>query len=116
MNPPAHYEVELYTQFGEFEYMVDAYTGEVLGGPSGVLESSGTTTTTPSTGRPSSASGISAEAAKSAALAAAGLTESQVSALTSRGTTTTGGWNTTSRSGTTVQSMSSKSTAPAVPC
>ena len=82
---PAHYEVELYTQFGEFEYVVDAYTGEVLGGPSGVLESSGGATTTPSTDRPSSASGISAEAAKSAALAAAGLTESQVSALTVKG-------------------------------
>ena len=83
---PAHYEVELYSYFGEYEYTVDAYTGEVLRGPANVLESSsGTTTTTPSTDRPSSASGISAEAAKSAALAAAGLTESQVSALTVKG-------------------------------
>ena len=29
---PAHYEVELHTQWGEFEYLVDAYTGKVLSG------------------------------------------------------------------------------------
>ena len=29
---PAHYEVELHTAWGEFEYLVDAYTGKVLGG------------------------------------------------------------------------------------
>ena len=28
----AHYEVELHTAWGEFEYLVDAYTGEVLSG------------------------------------------------------------------------------------
>ena len=82
---PAHYEVELYAQFGEFEYVVDAYTGEILRGQANVLESSGgTSTTTPSTGRPSS-TGISADEAKSAALAAAGLSESQVTALTVKG-------------------------------
>ena len=29
---PAHYEVELHTAWGEFEYLVDAYTGKVLSG------------------------------------------------------------------------------------
>ena len=29
---PAHYEVELQTPWGEFEYLVDAYTGKVLSG------------------------------------------------------------------------------------
>ncbi len=29
---PAHYEVELHTAWGEFEYLVDAYAGEVLSG------------------------------------------------------------------------------------
>ena len=29
---PAHFEVELHTQWGEFEYLVDAYTGKVLSG------------------------------------------------------------------------------------
>ena len=29
---PAHYEVELHTQWGEFEYLVDAYTGKVISG------------------------------------------------------------------------------------
>ena len=35
-NPP-HYEVELKTAWGEFEYIVDAFTGEVLSGPKDVL-------------------------------------------------------------------------------
>ena len=34
-NPP-HYEVELKTAWGEFEYIVDAFTGEVLSGPKDV--------------------------------------------------------------------------------
>ena len=29
---PAHYEVDLHTAWGEFEYLVDAYTGKVLSG------------------------------------------------------------------------------------
>ncbi len=29
---PAHYEVEMHTAWGEFEYLVDAYTGKVLSG------------------------------------------------------------------------------------
>ena len=35
-NPP-HYEVELKTAWGEFEYIVDAFTGEVLSGQKDVL-------------------------------------------------------------------------------
>ena len=34
---PAHYEVELHTAWGEFEYRVDAYTGEVLSGQKDLL-------------------------------------------------------------------------------
>ncbi|MCM1055873.1 MAG: PepSY domain-containing protein [Bacteroides sp.] len=29
---PPHYEVEIYTSFGEFEYKVDPYTGDILSG------------------------------------------------------------------------------------
>ena len=35
-NPP-HYEVELHTAFGEFEYIVDAFTGEILSGQKDIL-------------------------------------------------------------------------------
>ena len=34
---PAHYEVELHTAWGEFEYLVDAYTGNVLSGQKDLL-------------------------------------------------------------------------------
>ena len=34
---PAHYEVELHTAWGEFEYRVDAYTGKVLSGQKDLL-------------------------------------------------------------------------------
>ena len=34
---PAHYEVELQTAWGEFEYLVDAYTGKVLSGQKNLL-------------------------------------------------------------------------------
>lgn len=36
---PAHYEVELLTAYGEFEYLVDAYAGTVLSGPANVAAS-----------------------------------------------------------------------------
>ena len=45
-NPP-HYEVELKTAWGEFEYIVDAFTGEVLSGPRDVLNTSTTTPAAP---------------------------------------------------------------------
>ena len=41
---PAHYEVELHTAWGEFEYLVDAYTGKVISGQKDLL----TTASTPS--------------------------------------------------------------------
>ena len=41
-NPP-HYEVELKTAWGEFDYLVDAFTGEVLSGPRDLLNASAAT-------------------------------------------------------------------------
>ena len=78
-----HYEVELETRAGEFEYDVDAYTGAVLTGPADVLSGNtsggtGGTGGTPSgssgtTGGSGSAGDIGLEAAKAAALSRAGL-------------------------------------------
>ena len=97
-NPP-HYEVELKTAWGEFDYMVDAFTGEVLSGPKDVLNIRADTPvtpdpalTTPDTTPPAennvwqnpgnadvvSGTAIDQETAKKAALDHAGLTESQV--------------------------------------
>lgn len=45
-NPP-HYEVELKTAFGDFDYTVDAFTGEVLSGPKDVLNIRADTPVTP---------------------------------------------------------------------
>lgn len=69
---PAHYEVELEVPgHGELEYRVDAYTGQVLSGPANVKLSA-----------PVNQSGdIGMEAAKSAALRHAGLSEGQVQEL-----------------------------------
>lgn len=69
---PAHYEVELEVPgHGELEYRVDAYTGQVLSGPANVKLST-----------PVNPSGdIGMEAAKSAALKHAGLSEGQVQEL-----------------------------------
>ena len=96
---PPHYEVELKTAWGEFEYIVDAFTGEVLSGPQDVLNiradtpvapdlAPTTPDTTPSTEidvwrDPGNADVIGGavtdqETAKKAALDHAGLTESQV--------------------------------------
>ncbi|MEY8317616.1 PepSY domain-containing protein [Oscillospiraceae bacterium 50-58] len=44
---PPHYEVKLKTAWGEFEYIVDAFTGEVLSGPKDLLNTSTTTPETP---------------------------------------------------------------------
>lgn len=69
---PAHYEVELEVPgHGELKYRVDAYTGQVLSGPANVKRSA-----------PVNPSGdIGMEAAKSAALKHAGLSEGQVQEL-----------------------------------
>ena len=55
---PAHYEVELQTAWGEFEYLVDAYTGKVLSGQKDLLAavSASNETTKPSGEKPASAS------------------------------------------------------------
>ena len=55
---PAHYEVELQTAWGEFKYLVDAYTGKVLSGQKDLLAavSASNETTKPSAQKPTSAS------------------------------------------------------------
>ncbi len=100
---PPHYEVKLKTAWGEFEYIVDAFTGEVLSGPRDVLNTSTTTpaapdpapqtpgtqtpgtqtpgTQTPGTQTPATPSqnqDVGREGAKKAALNDAGLSESDV--------------------------------------
>ena len=72
---PAYYEVELYTASGEFDYNVDAWTGQVLKGPANVSSITGTTTPSGTSG------GISADKAKSIALADAGVSESSALGL-----------------------------------
>ena len=72
---PAYYEVELYTASGEFDYNVDAWTGQVLKGPANVSSITGTTTPSGISG------GISADKAKSIALADAGVSENSALGL-----------------------------------
>lgn len=75
---PAHYEVELYTHMGEFDYDVDAYTGEVLSGTPNVLRISmpqGVHETA------ASSAGISEGGAKSIALEHAGIKEADALGL-----------------------------------
>ena len=72
---PAHYEVELHTAWGEFEYLVDAYTGTVLSGQKDLL------TTAPvgdETAKPTVPTGdIGHAKAKSIALNHAGVSENK---------------------------------------
>ncbi|MCI8303130.1 MAG: hypothetical protein HFF52_00725 [Lawsonibacter sp.] len=107
-NPP-HYEVELKTAWGEFDYIVDAFTGAVLSGQKDLLNNTpgggGQTVTPPPTSgvdtpvfpdtpvspdknvpqTPSSGAqdqqDVGQDAAKQAALNHAGLTESQVTGV-----------------------------------
>lgn len=72
---PAYYEVELYTASGEFDYNVDAWTGQVLKGPANVSSITGTSAP------PSTSGGISADKAKSIALADAGVSENSALGL-----------------------------------
>ena len=79
---PAHYEVELQTAWGEFEYLVDAYTGKVLSGQKDLLAavSASNETTKPSGQKPSAPSGgadIGYAKAKSIALNHAGVSENK---------------------------------------
>ena len=75
---PAHYEVELHTAWGEFEYLVDAYTGKVLSGQKDLLA---TAPAGDATAKPSAPSGtvqdIGYAKAKSIALNHAGLSENE---------------------------------------
>ena len=79
---PAHYEVELQTAWGEFEYLVDAYTGKVLSGQKDLLAAvSASNETTKPSGQKSAPSGavqdIGYAKAKSIALIHAGVSENQ---------------------------------------
>ena len=77
---PAHYEVELQTAWGEFEYLVDAYTGKVLSGQKDLLAavSASNETTKPSGQKPApsgTVQDIGYAKAKSIALNHAGVGE-----------------------------------------
>ncbi len=79
---PAHYEVELHTAWGEFEYLVDAYTGNVLSGQKDLLAavSVSNETTKPSGQKPApsgTVQDIGYAKAKSIALNHAGVSENQ---------------------------------------
>ena len=78
----AHYEVELHTQWGEFEYLVDAYTGKVLSGQKDLLTvvSASNEMAKPSGQKPApseAAQSIGYAKAKSIALNHAGVSESK---------------------------------------
>ena len=79
---PAHYEVELHTAWGEFEYLVDAYTGKVIRGQKDLLTTASTpnATTKPSDQKPDpygTVQDIGYAKAKSIALNHAGVSESK---------------------------------------
>ena len=75
---PAHYEVELHTAWGEFEYLVDAYTGNVLSGQKDLLTAASTPNETAKPSAPSEAAqDIGYAKAKSIALNHAGVSENQ---------------------------------------
>ena len=75
---PAHYEVELHTAWGEFEYLVDAYTGEVLSGQKDLLTTASTPNATTKPAAPSEATqNIGHAKAKSIALNHAGVSENE---------------------------------------
>ncbi len=80
---PAHYEVELHTAWGEFEYLVDAYTGKVISGQKDLLTTASTpnVTTKLSDQKPDpsgTAQNIGYAKAKSIALNHAGVSENEV--------------------------------------
>ena len=75
---PAHYEVELHTAWGEFEYLVDAYTGKVLSGQKNLLTAASTPNETMKPTAPSEAAqNIGHAKAKSIALNHAGVSENE---------------------------------------
>ena len=79
---PAHYEVGLHAAWGEFEYLVDAYTGKVLSGQRNLLTAASTPneTTKPSDQKPDPSGAvqdIGHAKAKSIALNHAGVSENE---------------------------------------
>ena len=74
---PAHYEVELHTAWGEFEYLVDAYTGKVLSGQKDLLATAPVGDETAKPTAPSDGADIGHAKAKSVALNHAGVSESK---------------------------------------
>ena len=74
---PAHYEVELHTAWGEFEYLVDAYTGKVLSGQKDLLAAASTPNATAKPSAPSGGADIGYAKAKSIALNHAGVSENK---------------------------------------
>jgi len=76
-NPPC-YEVELHTAWGDFDYRVDAFTGEILNGPKDIWNPPTTDDPTPA---PDTSTDIGQDTAKAAALKHAGLSENQVSGM-----------------------------------
>ena len=74
----AHYEVELQTAWGEFEYLVDAYTGKVLSGQKDLLTAASTPNATTKPTAPSgTVQDIGYAKAKSIALHHAGVSENE---------------------------------------
>ena len=74
---PAHYEVELQTAWGEFEYLVDAYTGKVLSGQKDLLATAPVGDATAKPSAPSGGADIGYAKAKSIALNHAGVSENK---------------------------------------
>ena len=74
---PAHYEVELHTAWGEFEYLVDAYTGKVLSGQKDLLTTAPVGDETAKPTVPSGGADIGHAKAKSIALNHAGVSENK---------------------------------------
>ena len=74
---PAHYEVELHTAWGEFEYLVDAYTGNVLSGQKDLLTAASTPNATTKPTAPSGGADVGHAKAKSIALNHAGVSENE---------------------------------------
>ena len=74
---PAHYEVELHTAWGEFEYLVDAYTGKVLSGQKDLLATAPAGDEAARPTAPSGGADIGHAKAKSIALNHAGVSENE---------------------------------------
>ena len=74
---PAHYEVELHTAWGEFEYLVDAYTGKVLSGQKDLLATAPAEDGAAKPTAPSGGADIGHAKAKSIALNHAGVSENE---------------------------------------